>query len=85
MPISLLEAMLSGLPMVSTPVCGAIDVINGKNGVLSKDYSLDGYVEALENVVDNLTAYKSNASLMAKKCPYTIDVCAKKYIDFYNL
>lgn len=85
MPISLLEAMLSGLPMVSTPVCGAIDVINGRNGVLSKDYSLEGYVEALEKVVDNLATYKTAASLMVKDCPYTIDVCAKKYIDFYNL
>lgn len=85
MPISLLEAMLCGLPMVSTPVCGAVDVINGKNGVLSKDFSLEEYVESLTLVIDELPIFKDEAIRMIKKCPYTIDVCAKKYIDFYNL
>lgn len=47
MPITLLEAMLSGTPMVSTPVMGAVDVINGKNGVLSKDFTEESYVAAI--------------------------------------
>lgn len=41
MPITLLEASLAGLPAVSTPVCGAVDLIkDGVNGFLSKSHSL---------------------------------------------
>lgn len=84
MPITLLEAMLCGIPMVSTPVCGAVDVINGKNGILSKDFSLDEYVKAMESMLDNLDSFKANAKNSAQDSIYTIEACARKYLDFYS-
>ena len=85
MPITLLEAMLCGVPMVSTPVCGAVDVINGKNGLLSKDFSKAEYCKALEKVIDDNEYYKQNAKADMSETEYTIKKCAEKYMEFYKL
>lgn len=84
MPITLLEAMLSGTPMVSTPVTGAVDVINGKNGVLSKDFTEESYVAALDEVLDNYDSYKAEAMKEKDHSPYTIEHCAQQYLKFYK-
>ena len=85
MPITLLEACLMGLPLISTPVCGAVDIIqNGKNGILSDDFTLNAYIKALNYAIDNHKNLKEQAVIMAKKSPYTIEICAKKYVDFFK-
>lgn len=83
MPITLLEAMLCGVPMVSTPVCGAVDVIDGKNGMLSKDFTKAEYVQVLENVLENNDFYKHNAQVGIADSEFTIKKCAEKYMKFY--
>ena len=84
MPISLLEAMLSGVPMVSTPVTGAVDVINGKNGILSKDLTEASYIAALNEMLDNLDQYKAEAMKEKDNSPYTIKHCTEQYLKFYQ-
>ena len=84
MPITLLEAMLSGSPMVSTPVTGAVDVVDGKNGVLSKDFTQESYVAALNKVLNNYDFYKANAMKGKDNSPYTIKHCAEQYMEFYQ-
>ena len=84
MPITLLEAMLSGTPMVSTPVTGAVDVINGRNGVLSKDFNEESYVAALNEMLDHLDSYKAEAMREKDNSPYTIKHCAEQYLEFYK-
>lgn len=84
MPITLLEAMLSGTPMVSTPVTGAVDVINGKNGVLSKDFTQESYVAALNEMLGHYDSYKANAMKEKDNSPYTIKHCAAQYLEFYK-
>ena len=84
MPITLLEAMLSGTPMISTPVTGSVDVIDGKNGVLSKDFTLEGYVSALNDILDNFDLYKANAMKGKDDSPYTIKHSAEQYMKFYQ-
>lgn len=85
LPITILEASLAGLPIVSTPVCGAVDVIENRvNGVLSKDLSLDEYMTALEFSYSHIQELKTAAAERRSENPYTIDVCAKKYLDFFN-
>lgn len=85
MPITLIEAMLSGMPMVSTPVTGAVDVINGKNGVLSEDFTEEGYVAALNEVLNNYESYKAEAMKEKDHSPYTIKHCAEQYLRFYKM
>lgn len=85
MPITLLEASLAGVPMVSTPVCGAIDLIkDGINGVLSTGHSHDEYVAALEYAFLHLNELKNNSIKMIEDSPVAIDVCARKYEFFFN-
>lgn len=84
MPITIIEALLSGIPVVSTPVCGAVDAINGKNGILSKDFTTESYTAALLKVIDNLAYYKTNAHKMKDNSPYTIKACAEKYLEFFK-
>lgn len=84
MPITLLEAMPSGTPMVSTPVTGAVDVINGRNGVLSKDFTEESYVTALLEMLDHYDSYKAEAMKEKDDSPYTINRCAEQYVEFYQ-
>lgn len=85
MPITLLEAILSGTPACSTPVCGAVDVIcDDVNGVLAKGFTDAEYLDALERMCSNLTKYKMNAESQKGNNMYTIEVCAKKYLDFFK-
>ena len=84
MPITIIESLLSGVPVVSTPVCGAVDAVDGKNGVLSDGFTTESYMAALSKVISNLTYYKTNAQRMKDDSPYTIKACAEKYLDFFK-
>ena len=85
LPITILEALLSGVPVVSTPVAGAKDVIkNSVTGVISSDYSETKYVNALEYALNNLIVLKDNCMVEKDCSPYTMEACAKKYLAFYT-
>lgn len=85
MPITLLEAGLAGVPAVSTPVCGAVDLIqDGVNGYLSKSHLLEDYKAALIKAIDNYDTIKANAMSMKDNSPYTIAECAKKYEEYFK-
>lgn len=85
MPITILEASLAGLPIVSTPVCGAVDIIDNKvNGILSKEHTVEEYLDALEYAYNHLNELRQNSIKMKDDSSYTIENCAKKYIEFFN-
>lgn len=85
MPITLLEASLSGVPAVSTPVCGAVDIIrNGVNGYLSSDHSVKEYYQALEKSFNNYYTIRAQAEAMKYESPFTIEKCAKKYLEYFK-
>lgn len=86
MPMSLIEAMLSGLPMISTPVCGALDVItNGKNGFVSKSHSLEDYKNAIKSFLNKYEEISSFAKFNKDKSLYTISNCAKEYVEWFKI
>lgn len=85
MPITLLEASLAGVPCVSTPVCGSVDLILDRiNGKLSKDFTLESYVDALQYVVKHYLELKDNALDMRRNSPYSMSECAKKYKTYFT-
>ena len=85
LPMTLLEASLVGLPIVSTPVCGAVDMIENKvNGVLSKGHTLEEYLDALEYSYQHLCELRQNSQRMKDDSAYTIENCARKYMDFFK-
>lgn len=85
MPITLLEACIAGVPAVSTPVCGAVDLIKCEiNGLISKSYSKADYKKTLVKAINNYDLLKKNAMNMKDDSSYTIAECAKKYIEYFK-
>lgn len=86
MPITLIEAVMAGLPIVSTPVCGAVDIVHDKkNGVLSKNHTIISYLDALEYIYAHHKEIKECSMRMKCNNQYSIENCTKKYIDFFNV
>lgn len=85
MPITMLEASLAGVPIVSTPVCGAIDLVkDGMNGIKSKEYTEDSYYDALVYSLKHYEVLRNNSQQQKDRSPYTIKICAEKYIEFFK-
>lgn len=85
MPITLLEASLAGVPAVSTPVCGAVDLIkDGVNGCLSPGHSIEEYKATLLHAIKQYDELKNNAQRMKDNSPYTIAECARKYMKYFE-
>lgn len=85
MPISLIEAMATGLPIVATAVGGVPDMIeNGKSGILvgvSKEEIAKGLVMLIED-----TTLRENVSQGAKEraVQFSLENMTKAYIDVYQ-
>ena len=86
LPISVIEAMASGLPIVASNIRGQTDaVVPGRNGEL---YQLDNNAEFVEKI---LGLYK-NPELRAKmrknniedSAKYSVDIAVKKMAEIYG-
>lgn len=78
LPISLLEAGLIGLYSICTPVGGIPDVIiNNSMGILSKDLTMDSYVNALEKAWHTTPNPDYIRSFYKEK--YSMQYCAEQY------
>jgi len=85
MPMSVLEAMASGLPIVSTDVGGMRDVV-AENGYLVPDgdeAALQSAMEQMLKLNDMQMAQLKKASLTIVK-DYSAKAMANKYLDLYR-
>ena len=83
MPITLIEAYLSGKPIISTPVCGAVDIVKeGVNGYLSAGHTKEEYKAAIRQFVTNRESVCATTEKGTGENPYAIGVCAAKYLDW---
>ena len=84
MPMTIIEAMASGLPVVATAVGGVPDMItDGKDGVLCKNTPED-IADALEKVIESAELRETlgkNAVDTSKE--YSSENMAKKYYEIY--
>ncbi len=84
MPISLIEALACRCIPLSTPVSGSIDIIqNGKNGFISKDFSLDSFVEMLNDFITNHSQINRETLHNYFQDNLSIQTCANKYLSFF--
>ena len=86
MPNALLEAMCLGLPVISTKVSGASDIIkDGENGYLVEPNDINGMVNAIDKLVSDekkREAFAKEASKLSKITDsHIISLQWKKYID----
>lgn len=85
-PISILEAMNFGLPIVAPNVGGIPDVvINKRNGILFEVNNLDSLVNSLQTVFENQSLCEEisihNISDVQK---HSIEHCVNEYLDFFK-
>jgi len=82
--IAALEAFSMGVPVLSTPSGGPSDIIiPGINGYLSKEITVESYVEILNNFIEKpLKNSEEIIKLYRKK--YTMKLCALQYLEFYE-
>jgi glycosyltransferase involved in cell wall biosynthesis len=86
LPISMLEAMSAGLPIISTNVGGVPDIIkHGENGILVAPGDKNGYVQALRELINDETKrreYAERAKLLSAK--YDEKITVEGYEKLYQ-
>jgi glycosyltransferase involved in cell wall biosynthesis len=86
-PLTLIEAMWSGLPIVTTATCGMLDVIeDGRNGLLVPIRSPEAIVNAVELLIKNreLRTRLGNAAHADASANYTWSQVAKPILRVYE-
>ena len=84
MPISILETMSAGVPTISTPVGGVVDIIkDGVNGYLSADVSVEAYKKVLTRFLENPT-HNPEKTVEIFDNHYSIEKTASNYMDLYK-
>jgi glycosyltransferase involved in cell wall biosynthesis len=86
-PLTLIEAMASALPVVTTATCGMRDVIrHGENGLLVRPLSSDALVEAVERLRGDpgLREYLGRAASKDAREKYTWDRIAQPVLQVYE-
>lgn len=86
MPLSILEAMAAGLPIVSTNVGGIKDVVK-KNGILVLDNDFQGLLVAIRTIMmANSIQKKEYASESIKLVQdYSSEKMSEKYLAIYRM
>lgn len=85
LPISILEAMSYGLPILSTPVGGIPEVVDETNGILFTPGDKKEMADAIKSMVGNPQIGKSKGSASREKAVrYYPDNVASELIEIYN-
>jgi glycosyltransferase involved in cell wall biosynthesis len=87
MPYALLEAMAAGLPVVSTPVDGAVDLIEpGRNGWLSESVTGESVGRTLAEVFTMPASALREAGVRGRELVlegYTVEAMVDRLLDLY--
>ncbi len=83
LPLSAIEAMACGLPVISTNVGGMVDIIKG-NGSLVPVGNLDSLSEAMAFAMDNGFDYAASIRSRDIASLFSVDECAAKYESLYE-
>ena len=85
MPITIIEAMATGLPIVATAVGGVVDMVeDGVSGLLCMD-DIDDIAEKISHMIEDKDLRQScSQNARVKAYEFSSDNMAKGYIDIYN-
>lgn len=85
LPLSLMEAMSCGLPVIATKAGGVLDIVREhENGYLINLNDKESFVKAMIELIQQPELRKrySTASLRESKT-YDIKICAKRHLELY--
>lgn len=80
LPISICEALVSGLPVISFDVGGISEVICSKNGSIIPKYELSSFISAIEKYFNNNSEYEYDAE---KYKDLNWKSVSKKYMNIF--
>ena len=84
LPNAALEAMACGLPVVTTPRCGAAELLReGESGFVRDALDIAGLAEALDRL-DPTTARRMGAAAREAVAPLTPEAMARDYLALYE-
>lgn len=83
LPLSAIEAMACGLPVISTNVGGMPDIVQG-NGLLVPAGDLDAFVRAMVSVLEDGFGRATSIRSRELACQFGADECAAKYESLYE-
>lgn len=82
-PITTIEAMRRGLPIVlRNTFDSAPDIVQDNGILLKKEWNEDKFVEAVKKVYNNYEYYSGNSIKMGKQ--YNVDVIKEKWVRLFN-
>jgi len=85
LPLSILEAMSCGLPVIATKAGGTIDVVDSKNGILCNIGDRDQIANAMKKMIDNNDMREKMAeSSLNRANAYDISICAQQYGQLFK-
>lgn len=83
-PNVILEAMVSGLPVISTPVGAIPEIIENKGGKIIEVGNIEGFIKAIEDLQEPTTREKMSAWNKEKvKRTYALDLVMKQIFMEY--
>ncbi|MET0291552.1 MAG: glycosyltransferase family 4 protein [Steroidobacteraceae bacterium] len=84
-PMSLLEAMAFGLPVITTPVGGIPDVVDsGEQGLLVKPGDIDGLAAAISRLADPITRQRMGVAARARAERFDLNDYGSRLRDIYR-
>lgn len=86
LPVNIMEAMYTGLPIIATECRGNSDLIdNGKSGFIIKQNDEKGLIDKIEKIYNNKIDIKKLGNNSKKKAKeYLLENILKEYISIYE-
>lgn len=86
LPVSVMEAMAAGLPIVASNIRGNVDLVDeGAGGFLIQNNDVLGYAEAIMELKNNLNLRKKFGSYNARKASqFALEEILEQYITHYD-
>lgn len=84
LPCVMIEAMATGLPIISTDVGGLSEHINKENGLLIQPSDEEAFIHATNYMLDNYFKYNTNKIRNYAVENFSYDVIGNRFKNIYN-